>query len=85
MEGIYFTNAHILMRRDFALIRNFMMLYSLKLPDHPIKREAYEATEAVWIGETGSRFYRNYNSFNASRNHYHKARRLYHVTSLRRM
>ena len=73
------------MRRDFALIRNFMQLYSLKLPDHQMKRDAYEATEAVWIRETGNRFYLNYNSFCASRNHYFKARRLYHVTSLKRI
>ncbi len=58
------------MKRPPELIRNFNQLYDLKLVESPTKiqaNEAYDECEAVWIKQTGKRFYKNYHSFQVSR------------------
>jgi hypothetical protein len=62
------------MKRERQLIINFMQLHSLKVGECKTMLEAYEETEKVWVNETGKTFYKNYNSFLASRNHYRKSR-----------
>lgn len=69
------------MKRERSLIRNFMMLYSLKVSEFKLRTEAYEATEKVFIEQTGERFYKNYASFNAARNYYTKSRGRYYVNN----
>ena len=54
------------MKRPFELIKNFNMLYNLKLGELPpgtLAPEVYEFCESVWIKQTGKRFYKNYRSF----------------------
>ena len=61
------------MKRPPELIRNFNQLYDLKLSELPTKTQAkmvYEACEAVWIKQTGARFYKNYGSFQNCRSKY---------------
>lgn len=55
-------------------VRKFMGWFNEALSEYGSHRDAYDATELLWIDRHGEQCYKNYESFKAAKSYYLKNR-----------